>query len=176
MSGGSFDYMQYRIDDAVDQIEYKLKNNRKTIQEWWDSLDDDAKRSADDYERPWTPDRHPYWLDEEAQRKADDELGLRKGDWSKMSDVAKAKWNQIRRDYIRKEIEEHNNSFYGPDYSDEVVAKMTEMVKIIKMARIYLERIDWLFSGDDGEDSFLKRSEEEINEAGLGKQTLLPPP
>jgi hypothetical protein len=42
-------------------------------------------------------------------------------------------------------------------YPDEVIKKMKEGVKTLKKAQIYAHRIDWLLSGDDGEDTFLER-------------------
>ena len=33
----------------------------------------------------------------------------------------------------------------------------------INLAGIYTQRLDWLFSGDDGEDSFFERLEEELD-------------
>ena len=41
---------------------------------------------------------------------------------------------------------------------------MKEGIEILKKAQIYAHRIDWLLSGDDGEESFLKRLEEDLNE------------
>jgi len=49
-------------------------------------------------------------------------------------------------------------------YPDEVIEKMKEGIEVLKRAQIYAQRIDWLLSGDDGEESFLKRLEEELNE------------
>ena len=33
----------------------------------------------------------------------------------------------------------------------------------LNLAEIYTQRLDWLFSGDDGEDSFFERLEEELD-------------
>ena len=41
---------------------------------------------------------------------------------------------------------------------------MRQGLKIIRKAYIYAQRIDWLLSGDDGEESFHERLEEELNE------------
>jgi hypothetical protein len=49
-------------------------------------------------------------------------------------------------------------------YPDEVIEKMKEGIEALKRAQIYAQRIDWLLSGDDGEESFLRRLEEELNE------------
>ena len=42
----------------------------------------------------------------------------------------------------------------------------------LTLAGIYTQRLDWLFSGDDGEDSFFKRLKEELDgfwESELGE-------
>jgi hypothetical protein len=49
-------------------------------------------------------------------------------------------------------------------YPDEVIEKMKEGIEVLKRAQIYAQRIDWLLSGDDGEESFLRRLEEDLNE------------
>lgn len=47
-------------------------------------------------------------------------------------------------------------------YPDEVINKFKEGLEIIKKAQIYAQRIDWLLSGDDGEENFLRRLEEDL--------------
>jgi hypothetical protein len=47
-------------------------------------------------------------------------------------------------------------------YPDEVIEKMKEAVKALKIAQEYAQRVDWLLSGDDGEESFLSRLEENL--------------
>ncbi len=167
MSGGTFDYSQYQIDYAVEKIEHELKINRLTINDNWAALSDEEKHDANEYIRPWDALHHPYWVDDEAVEKADKELGLKPGDWDKLSDVSKAKWHEIKRETTKKIMKEHNDSFLGSNFSDETIAKIKEMLPTIKRAKIYLERIDWLFSGDDGEKSFIKRTKEDLAKSGL---------
>ena len=40
------------------------------------------------------------------------------------------------------------------------------------LAGIYTQRLDWLFSGDDGEDSFFERLEEELDGMEQVKQGI----
>lgn len=47
-------------------------------------------------------------------------------------------------------------------YSKEVQRQLRKAVKVLKQAYVYAQRADYLFSGDDGEESFLKRLEEEL--------------
>lgn len=49
-------------------------------------------------------------------------------------------------------------------YPDEVIEKFKESVVILRKAAIYAHRIDYLLSGDDGEESFLKRLQEELEQ------------
>lgn len=166
MSGGTFDYIQYRIDDAVNEIRHRLKINNMTIQEHWDSLSDEEKESVSDWNRPWSmaPGKTPWWVNDEAEKVADKELGLREGDFSKMSDVSRKKWNDIRFEALRKIVDGHNSSLVGAGFKDETVSKIREMVDTIELAKVYINRIDWLFAGDDGEESFLHRTETDVNE------------
>ena len=39
----------------------------------------------------------------------------------------------------------------------DVIEEFKKGLRVIKEAQVYLERIDYLLSDDDGEDSFLKR-------------------
>lgn len=48
-------------------------------------------------------------------------------------------------------------------YSDEVIEKFKEAVSLLKQAEVYAHRIDWLLSGDDGEETFLKRLKEDLS-------------
>ncbi len=95
MSGGHFDYDQYRITTIADSIESVIEKNKKPI---------DPR------------DKDNYWSDQE---------------------------------------------FYY-DFSDEVIEKFKEGLTILRQAAVYAQHIDWLLSGDDGEESFLRRLKEEL--------------
>lgn len=47
-------------------------------------------------------------------------------------------------------------------YPDEVLTQFKLGVEIIRMAGIYMHRIDWLLSGDDGDDTFLERLQKDL--------------
>ncbi len=44
----------------------------------------------------------------------------------------------------------------------DILADFTIGLHHLTLAKTYLQRIDWLLSGDDGENSFRKRLEEEL--------------
>ena len=107
MSGGAFNYDQYKIGYMVDQIEETVVKNG-------------VEKTPEDLKNE----------------------GWRDPDWYK-------KYPEDKFHY---------------QYPDEVIKKMKEGIEILKRAQIYAHRIDWLLSGDDGEESFLRRLEEELNE------------
>ena len=53
----------------------------------------------------------------------------------------------------------------GAFYSEEIIAEFEHALKLLREAHIYVQRIDWLVSGDDGEDSFHSRLKFELTEA-----------
>jgi hypothetical protein len=91
MSGGHFDYNQYRIEQIADEVQHMIDLNDSTeTDQWGDSL--------------------------------------------------------------------------GYHYPAEVIAEFQKAVHVLRLARIYAQRIDWLVSGDDGPDNFMLRLAQEIAE------------
>jgi len=106
MSGGHFDYDQYKIGYIADKIEQLIENNGK----------------------PKTKEelREQSWIDEE---------------------------------WLERNPEARNHH----KYPRVVIKRFKEAVNILRQAEIYAHRIDWLLSGDDGEENFLKRLENELD-------------
>jgi hypothetical protein len=48
-------------------------------------------------------------------------------------------------------------------YSEETIKEFKEAIKLLKWAWVYTQRIDWLLSGDDGEEIFHKRLKEDLS-------------
>jgi len=59
-----------------------------------------------------------------------------------------------------KDIDEYGQTI-GYFYPDEIIKKFKDAVFYLKMAEIYAQRVDWLISGDDGEEQFLSRLKED---------------
>ena len=89
---------------------------------------------------------------------------------------------------IQEEIDSNNKPYYenpeyeweklankdffeegGKRYSDETIAEFKNGIEILKKAYIYAQRIDWLLSGDDGEESFHERLKEELQQLKNGE-------
>ena len=106
MSGGTFNYDQYKIQYMRDQIEQVIikKGTKKTSEE----IKDEG------------------WRDNEWYKKYPEDL-------------------------------------YHYEYPEEVIEKFKEGIDILRKAEIYAQRIDWLLSGDDGEETFIERLESDLN-------------
>ena len=110
MSGGHFDYNQYKIGYMADSIEKLIERNgrEKTKEELKDE----------------------NWRDPEWYKKYPEDLCHYK-------------------------------------YPDEVIEEFKKGVELLRQAEVYAHRIDWLISGDDGNESFLKRLKEDLNKNKL---------
>lgn len=108
MSGGAFDYNQYKITMISDDIQEIIEKcgKEKTTEE--------------------LKDHYGY-------------------DWDR--------W-----------IEKYPEDKFHYSYPPEVLLEFKNAVKYLKIAHIYAQRIDWLLSGDDAEESFLSRLKEELDE------------
>lgn len=59
-------------------------------------------------------------------------------------------------------LREYPEDRYYPIHKPETVREFKEAVRILKLAYIYTQRIDWFLSGDDGEDTFHERLKEDL--------------
>ena len=102
MSGGAFDYIQFRLDEVLDRIKDEVSRNEKV------------------------PYEHPQNMWEEEENQWFDEHGRR-------------------------------------IYREETIEAFKKGYKAIMTARAYMQRIDWLLSGDDGEENFLERLKADLD-------------
>ena len=87
--------------------------------------------------------------------------------------ISKNKVEIPHKELYQYDIDYLNNNpsekMYYYDFSDEVIERFKEGIEIIGKAYIYIQRIDWLLSDDDGQESFLSRLKQDlegINELG----------
>ena len=65
--------------------------------------------------------------------------------------------------YDKAWINEHpGDKIYYYNFSDEVIEKFKEGIEAISKAYIYIQRIDWLLSDDDGPETFLNRLKQDL--------------
>jgi hypothetical protein len=106
MSGGAFDYNQYKIGYIADEVEELIRKNGK--EKTKEEMKDEGWRDPDWYEK-YPEDKFHY------------------------------------------------------KYPDEVIEQFKDAVEILRKAEIYAHRIDWLISGDDGNETFLERLQEDLS-------------
>jgi hypothetical protein len=105
MSGGHWDYLQYRFTDVSEDVKKLIDRNGK------------EKTKEELYE----------WHNKE--------------------------W-----------YEEYPEEKYHTKFSDEALELFVQAYKTLREAQIYMQRIDWLLSGDDGEESFISRTKEDLEQ------------
>lgn len=79
-------------------------------------------------------------------------------------------YKQYSLDYIADEIDQivrTNQEIEWYHYSEETINEFRKGIELIKQAAVYAQRIDWLVSGDDGEQRFHERLKEDLE--GLDK-------
>ena len=59
-------------------------------------------------------------------------------------------------------IENGTGGEYYETFPEKVEEKFKEAVEQLKRAYVYVQRIDWYLSGDDSEETFLERLEEDL--------------
>lgn len=72
--------------------------------------------------------------------------------------------------YMHKEYyEEYPEEKLYYTYPEIIQNKLKEAIKQLRIAEIYAQRVDWLLSGDDGQESFIRRLEEDLNNLQITK-------
>lgn len=182
MSGGALDYAYCRLEDPIKEIEDRIKKNGKTVQQLWDEKSEEEKKDVVecgyDWEIPWNEKNVPDSVRSIAQDNAWKKCKGKKytSYWGEYGEVkerdlptkkARDEWWKIYNDTLKEMIESHNNGIERETYSPETIETMKKMLDTIKRAKIYLERIEWLFSGDDGENDLIERTKEDLKKDGL---------
>lgn len=103
MSGGRYEYVQYRINDIIDYLQDQIDKSGQEI-----PIED--------------------------------------------------RW--MSKDYYEKYPEE---AFYTK-HSEEVLKIMKEAIGKLKESFIFAQRLDWYLSGDDGEESLIRRLNKELKQ------------
>ena len=96
------------------------------------------------YEINYIADQIEHEVLTNGKKKTDDELkeeGWRDPDWYK----------------------KYPEDLYHYEYPKEVIEKLKEAVIVLRKAAIYAQRVDWLLSGDDGEETFLERLKKDLD-------------
>jgi hypothetical protein len=162
MSGGHFDYQQYHIDDIANSIEKEIEeaNKPKPPLVWREDVSIFKKiddwHSVGIYKGFKTYDEAVRHLKKDKAYKFIREYekdGKRIAEFMERDKLIEVK--EIK-------YQEYEDGEYYPEYTEETIQIFRDAVKLLRKAAIYANRIDWLLSGDDGEESLKERLEEEL--------------
>jgi hypothetical protein len=70
--------------------------------------------------------------------------------------------------YIIEDIEEHMRSELSIHDSDKTKNTLNDCIALLRKAQVYVKRVDAYLSGDDGEENFHIRLNEELEELSSG--------
>jgi hypothetical protein len=66
--------------------------------------------------------------------------------------------------YINKQGKETGYGGTYETFEPEVLKRLEDAIECLKKAYVYAHRVDWFLAGDDGNETFLNRLNEELNE------------
>ena len=52
----------------------------------------------------------------------------------------------------------------NPIFEQQVLKHLQDAIECLKKAYVYAHRVDWFLAGDDGNENFIRRLNEELNE------------
>ena len=170
MSGGHFDYYQYHINEIAEQLERNIADieygkfiGKVKKQELYAHL-----VNVESGRRSW-----PFWLMEMCQGLIDaDDLIYALKKWERCYEKdGKIYVEDADGPGVFEVVISMGETEVWPDGDShleiedpEVLEEFKKGLEILKRAAIYGQRIDWLLSGDDGEDSFKRRLKEDLDE------------
>ena len=172
MSGGAFDYAQYRIDDIINRIEEEIE--RATCERpplvtkqgvaVYEITGKDSKSYCFNYRFTCFDSAVEYFS--RMDRYSLIGGASREGETSVLyKDIWTGEVYEIKSyTYEEYEADEYGEIPFFPDYSEETIKEFRKGVAILKKAQVYANRIDWLMSGDDGENNFHQRLKEKLKE------------
>ena len=164
MSGGHFDYQQYHIEDIANSIEKEIEEATKPkppfvwrehvsifkkIDDWHSNGIYMGFKTYNEAVKHLKKDK-AYKFVREYEKDGKRISEFMEGD--KLIEVKELRY------------QEYEDGEYHPEYTEETIQIFKDAVKILRKAAIYANRIDWLLSGDDGEDNLKERLKEELKE------------
>ena len=181
MSGGHFNYNQYLLREMVQKIEEDIARAlkpkpEKVHENYWTIEEKDSLGSCRSFGGYMTFDSYEeaasYLLSFRGVRLADPQSAFRR--FFKEEDVI----FQSDKYFMRGTEEEkipvlyaiHHAEYDRYPYDEDVlelsaatIEKMKEAYRQIRIAEIYADRVDWLISDDDDEESFQDRLKYELD-------------
>lgn len=176
MSGGYFDYAPYRIDDIIESIEREIEAATCKRTELLTKHGVSVWYTSEDGKHQWSDGRYynrfANFAEAEQYFTACNRYTLQwkkpygEGEWKmRIKDTVTGELLEVRSfTYTEYAPDEEGNIPHYPDYTKETLQEFRNGIAALKRASVYARRIDWLLSGDDGEDDFHRRLNEELEQ------------
>ena len=164
MSGGYFDYQQYHIDDIVNSIEKEIEKavKPKPPKVWKEDVS--IFRKIDDWHFRGIYIGFKTYNEAVKNLKKDKAYKFIREYEKDRKRIAEFMEGDRQIEVKELKYQEYEDGEYYPEYTEETIQIFKDAVKILRKAAIYANRIDWLLSGDDGEDNLKERLEKELKE------------
>ena len=168
MSGGHFDYKQCYINDIADEIESiisketgprppaKKEKHKYAYRQFNNGSTGLVSFPSDNIER----EHVRYKMRKDIAEVSDiEQTGAKKS--FKAVSIYGEKY-VVCEDEEERYFDESGEEVFYRDFKPETLARLREAVGQLRRAAIFAQRIYWLLSSDDGEDSFLRRIDKEL--------------
>lgn len=81
-------------------------------------------------------------------------------------------WDDEEKEKVEKYVRKHHRTYPNINgFSDTTITHFRRALNALRKAAIYAQRIDWLLCGDDGEDTFHERLDEELEQWSRQRHT-----
>lgn len=161
MSGGHFDYQQYHIEDIADSIEREIEKATKPKPPKIWKEDVSVLKKIDDWHSKGIYGFKNYDEAVRSLKKNKAYKFVREYEKNKKR-ISEFMEGDKRIEVRELKYQEYEDGEYYSEYTEETIQIFREAVKLLRKAAIYANRIDWLLSGDDGEESLKERLEKEL--------------
>ncbi len=165
MSGGYFDYRQYHIGEIADSIEREIESATGPRPPLVEKEGVSACRMESENCGVYLNCRfHTFGAALKEFTNPNDFEVLERGE-----NFVKVKGMFDGYVYVVRHFTytEYEDGECYPDYTDETLNEFRNAIYILKKAEIYAQRVDWLISCDDGEESFHERLRKELEELDM---------
>lgn len=161
MSGGYFDYAQYHIDDIIAKIERMIDDAEKPKPPIVTKVGISVKLVVEKGHYHYINMHFDTFDDAIRHFALNENYKILEQNRNRM--LVKGIYTGDLFEITQYTYEEYEDGGDYPEYSDETIAELKCGVDILKQASVYVQRIDWLFSCDDGEDNFHKRLKQDLD-------------
>jgi hypothetical protein len=160
MSGGHFGFNQYHLGDIADSIEREIERATGPKPPLVTKECVSVCRVVSDSCKSYLSYHYPTFNSalRDFMRPEDYEVLVRTDNMVRVKGKGDGQIYEVH----HGTYEEYEDGGSYPNYTEETIKEFRNAIDILRRAEIYAQRVDYLISGDDGEESFHSRLKEEL--------------